>query len=51
MCRRPVTLGGGRRRVKFSVGLPAVVPAGLGTSKSFSLTQYSAQRRSMMEGS
>ena len=47
MCRRPVTLGGGRRRVKFfdshisesRCGAPA---SGVGTSNRRSRTQYSA---------
>src|SRR5260370_3538808 len=49
MCRRPVTLGGGRRMVNFRV--PSCVFSGVGTSKRRSLTQYSAQRSSMTDGS
>src|SRR5712672_4364935 len=49
MCRRPVTLGGGRRMVNFVV--PSCVLFGVGTSNRRSLTQYSAQRSSMTDGS
>src|ERR1700678_1462087 len=49
MCRRPVTLGGGRRMVNFVV--PSCAFSGVETSNKRSLTQYSAQRSSMTDGS
>src|SRR5262249_29756620 len=50
MCRRPVTLGGGRRMSKTRLFL-ASSGVGLGTSKRCSLTQYSAQCVSIAPGS
>ena len=48
MCRRPVTLGGGSSSVKTGRVSPGL---GVGAEKSFSATQYSAQRVSIAPGS
>ena len=48
MCRRPVTFGGGSSRVNTGRVSPS---GGVGTEKSFSLIQYSAQRVSIAPGS
>src|ERR1700756_2164080 len=48
MCRRPVTLGGGRSMVNTGRVSPG---AGVFTEKSSSLIQYSAQRASIAPGS
>src|ERR1700704_7120103 len=44
VCRRPVTFGGGSSRVNTGRVSPG---RGVDTEKSFSLTQYSAQRASI----
>src|SRR5271168_2351488 len=49
MCRRPVTLGGGKRMVNFFRA--SCVVSGVGTSNRCSRTQYSAQRCSITDGS
>src|SRR5882672_10337951 len=51
MCRLPVTLGGGSSRLKTGFWVSSEPELGVGTEKSFSLTQYSAQRGSIAEGS
>ncbi|MCU1247035.1 MAG: hypothetical protein JWQ49_64, partial [Edaphobacter sp.] len=48
MCRRPVTLGGGKSKVNTGRVSPG---GGVGTEKSLSFTQYSAQRVSIAPGS
>src|SRR5581483_7522375 len=48
MCRRPVTLGGGNSKVNTGRVSPG---GGVGTEKSLSFTQYSAQRVSIAPGS
>jgi hypothetical protein len=51
MCRRPVTLGGGKSSVKTGRLASGEPRGGVFTEKSFSLIQYSAQRVSMAPGS
>src|SRR6185312_16303892 len=51
ICSLPVTFGGGSNKVKtgcFAISEPG---SGVFTEKSFSLTQYSAQRTSIAAGS
>ena len=48
MCSRPVTFGGGNSSVNTGRVSPG---GGVGTEKSFSLIQYSAQRVSIAPGS
>ena len=48
MCSRPVTFGGGSSRLNTGRVSPS---GGVGAGKSFSLTQYSAQRASIAPGS
>src|SRR5262245_19300733 len=51
MCKLPVTLGGGSSRVNPGSFFALVAASGVVTEKSFSLTQYSAQRGSIAPGS
>src|SRR5258707_8625060 len=51
ICRLPVTLGGGRSSVNTGVFAASGPDSGVFTEKSFSATQYSAQRISIALGS